>query len=104
MRHAQHAGIVEAMADDLQADRQAAGVIAAADRGGRLFRHVERRGEADMAEGLRRIVARAGFLGRVSRYRRGRRQPEIVGLGRSAESLVGTECGSTCSTRWWAEP
>src|SRR3546814_16718620 len=34
-----------------------------------------------MAEGLRRIVARAGFLGRVSRDRRGRRQQEIEWLG-----------------------
>src|SRR3954471_22482352 len=47
-RHLQHAEVVEAPARDLQPDRQARVRVAAVDRGGRLLRHVEGHGEADV--------------------------------------------------------
>jgi hypothetical protein len=50
LRYAEHAEVVEAAADDLNADRKAAFAEAAVDRGGRIFRHVPRHGVADVLE------------------------------------------------------
>src|SRR5215470_8889656 len=44
----EHAEIVEAAADNLYADREAVGVVAAVDRHGRVLRHVPRHGVADV--------------------------------------------------------
>jgi hypothetical protein len=67
VRHAQHADIVETMPDDLQPDRQAVGVVAGADRAGRLLRHVERRreGAACGEVASKQQVARMSMRGRV---------------------------------------
>src|SRR5215475_10552054 len=54
--HGEHAEIVEAAADNLYADREAVGVVAAVDRHGRVLRHVPRHGVADVLEGLVGIV------------------------------------------------
>ena len=51
LSHAEHPEIIEAMPDDLEADRQAFGVITGADRDRRLLRHVERRSERDVLQG-----------------------------------------------------
>src|ERR1700746_1828336 len=48
--HCQHAEIVEAAADDLHADREALGVIAAIDRHGGIFGHVPWHRVADVLE------------------------------------------------------
>ena len=55
-RDLQHAEVVVALADDLQADRQAGAGVAAVDARGRLLAHVVGDGEADVLERPRRIV------------------------------------------------
>src|SRR6202049_1732332 len=63
LRHAEHAEIVEAAADDLDADRKAPGAEAAIDRGGRVFRHVPRHGVGDVLERPVGIVGWRGEFG-----------------------------------------
>src|SRR5262245_12209623 len=70
------------MSHDLQADRQAVGIVSRADRGGRLLREVERCREANMLEWLFRIIARRRLVGGVSRDRRRRADQEVVTLDR----------------------
>ena len=74
--------------DDLQADRQAVGVVSGAERCRRLLRHVERRGEGDVLERLFRIVTWRRLGRRISGDRRGRRDQEIVGRGRRDRLLA----------------
>src|SRR5215467_10581450 len=81
-RHAQHAGIVEAVADDLQSDRHSIRIVTGANRGRRLLGHVERCREADVLERMRRVVAGRRLLGSIGGDRRGRRDEEIIRLGR----------------------
>ena len=50
--------LLEAAADDLDADRKALLVIAAVDRQRRILRHIPRHGKADVLERLCRIVER----------------------------------------------
>src|SRR5258708_15011479 len=73
LRHSEYAEIVEAAADDLHADRKTAGVKAAVDRHGWIFRHVPRHGVADVFEWLVGIVDRGGQLGFEVHHRRYRR-------------------------------
>jgi hypothetical protein len=54
-RHAQHAEIIEAVSDDLQTDRQSLRIVSRTNRGGRLFREIERCGEVRVFE--RRVIA-----------------------------------------------
>src|SRR5260370_13645607 len=82
MRHAQHARIVEAVADDLQSNRHSVRIVAGANRGGGLFRHVEWRREGDVLERGRRIIAGRRLLGRIGGDRRGRGNEEIGSLSR----------------------
>src|SRR5690242_11342618 len=61
--HGEHAEVVEAAADDLDADREAVGIIAAIDRQRRILRHVPRHGIGDVLERFCGIVERGGELG-----------------------------------------
>src|SRR5437899_12060626 len=72
LRHAEHAEIVEAAADDLHADRKSAVAKAAVDRHGGIFRHVPRHSVADMLERFCGIVDRGGEFGREIHHRRHR--------------------------------
>src|SRR2546430_17640566 len=73
LRHAKHAVIVEAAADDLHADRKSAFAKAAIDRHGRIFRHVPRHGVADMLERFCGIVYPGSEFGREIHHPRHRR-------------------------------
>src|SRR5258708_2208858 len=81
-RHAQHAHIVEAVADDLQPDRHSVRVVAGANRGGGLLRHVEWRRESVVLERMRRIIAGRRLLGRIGGDRRGLGKEETSTVGR----------------------
>ena len=89
--NAQHAEIVEAAADDLQADRQALVAVPAIDRRRRLLRHVEGDRAADVRKGIERIFAWRGDLGRKRRDRRRRQDHEIVRLRRPDRRLAHRE-------------
>src|ERR1700681_1681401 len=77
LRHAEHAEIVEAAADDLDADRKALGAKTAIDRDSRIFRHVPRHGVADVLERFCGIVYGGSAFGSEIHYRRHRRDDVI---------------------------
>src|SRR6202451_4785207 len=56
LRHREHAEIVEAAADDLDADRKTLGAKTAIDRDSRIFRHVPRHCIGDVLERFCGIV------------------------------------------------
>ena len=78
---AQHAEIVEALADDLQADRQALAGVARVHRSGGLLRHVEGDRVADVLEGP--------ASGRRSARRARPRTPATGATGESTKSKGG---------------
>ena len=80
LRELQHAEIVEAAADDLQADRQPGCRVAGIDRHGRLLGHVGRHREADVLE-----RALGSSLGEAARPRRPGSARSARARNRSAE-------------------
>src|ERR1044071_3660216 len=74
------AGIVEAAADDLDADGEAAVAGGPVDRGGGLLGHVEWNGEGDVGERVVRVVAGGGQLGLVGEDRGDRGEDVVVWL------------------------
>src|SRR3954471_1920455 len=74
----EHADIVEAAADDLQADWKALGIVAGIDRDRRVLRHVPRHGVSDVLERRLRIVDGGGELRRKLHAGRRRRDDVVV--------------------------
>src|SRR5215831_15973971 len=73
LRQRENAVIVEAAADDLDADRETGLVIAAVDRHRGIFRHVPCHGVGDVLERLCGVIDGRGELGSELHHRRHRR-------------------------------